>query len=58
MGSRVKVKLKGGPKDGEWVDYSTPLPPTLVIPERSSHSTKFHNYDHHSEYEYHYREPK
>ena len=56
MGNIVKVKLNGGPKDGQWVSYSTPLPKTLVIPEVTSHATKYHDYERTSEREYRFKE--
>lgn len=56
--ARVKVKLNGGPKDGVWVDYDTPLPETIVITEVSSSSMKYHDYERINTYDYEYREPK
>ena len=53
---KAKVKLHGGPADGRWIDYHTPLPKTLVIPEVSSHSTKFHDYERISQYDYEFKE--
>lgn len=30
---KTKVKLNGGPKGGEWINYSTPLPKVIVMTE-------------------------
>lgn len=38
---KIKVKLNGGPKDGQWVDYTTPLPKIIVIAEVTKERT-FH----------------
>lgn len=35
------VKLEGGPKDGEFVEYTRPLPNCLVITEVSGEAVKF-----------------
>jgi hypothetical protein len=48
----TKVKLIGGPKDGQWITYSTPLPKTLVITEVSSGQVKQYDYEHFSDIEY------
>jgi hypothetical protein len=29
----TSIKLHGGPSDGRWVRYGTPLPKTLVVPQ-------------------------
>ena len=54
--ARAKVKLNGGPSDGKWIDYEIPLPKVLVIPEVSSHSTKFHDYVRTGKFSYQFRE--
>lgn len=54
-GRKVPVKLVGGPKNGEFIDYYQPLPQMIVVPlrgETSSHATKFLNYERSGKYEY------
>lgn len=34
---RVKIKLNGGSMGGKWIDYTTPLPKTIVLTEITKH---------------------
>ena len=51
---KIKVKLHGGPKDGQWIDYYQPLPKTIVITEVSGDSLKYHDYERTSVKDYNY----
>lgn len=55
---KVYVKLHGGPKDGQFVEYFRPLPKVIVVTEVSSASMKYHNYRRVKEYDYEYQESK
>lgn len=56
MGAKVKVTLEGGPRNGTWIEYDTPLPKVLVFSEVTGDSVKYHDYEQVGKREYRFRE--